>query len=332
VFLPRLVAAVIILLIGWVVGRVVDRLVRRVTDAVELDRAAMGTPIGEILGGTEEAVSSAFGRLAALYVYLLAILAAANALAIARLSEFVDTAVSYFPAFIAGLVIIVVGFILADFLATAISRTGTATREPTSRLFADGTRIFLYFIAIIVGLDTMGVDVGILYIFGGALAFGLGGYDYVDENTDRWMESARETTAQRQMEPGSDYLYINFVEIVIRDIDTLSGDFGDINTVTGASVALCGGLDTGCSCALRFVVGHVFLVAVLEGPVGDREPGASDGVIVFHHTTGGVDAVDVTSIFVDATENRVDGEERTAAGEVAGERRECLHAHILATT
>lgn len=206
-FLPRLIGAIIILLIGWIIGRVVARIVRRLTDAVELDRATMRTPIGDLLGGTERAVSRAFGKLAAWYIYFLAILAAANVLAIQQLSEWIDAAVSYLPAFIAGLLIIVIGFILADFLATAIERSTTVTRDRTAGLFADGTRIFLYFIVIVVGLDTMGVDVGILYIvvgavaiglalavaIGGGLAIGLGGREYVDENIDRWMRSARET-------------------------------------------------------------------------------------------------------------------------------------------
>ena len=217
-FLPRLVGAILILLIGWIIGRLVAGIVRRLTDAIELDRATMRTPIGDMLGGTERAVSRAFGTLAAWYVYFLAILAAANVLAIPQLSLWVNTAVSYLPAFIAGLLIIVIGFILADFLANAIERAATATRDQVAALFADGTRIFLYFIAIVVGLDTMGVDVGILYIFAGAAAFGLalalaigvglaiglGGREYVDENIDRWMRNARETAVAAESEQRGD--------------------------------------------------------------------------------------------------------------------------------
>ena len=209
-FLPRLVGAIVILFIGWIIGRVVARLVRRLAAVVQLDEATMRTPLGNMLGGSEEAVSRAFGLVAAWYIYFLALLAAANVLAIPMLSEWVDTAVSYLPAFIAGLLIIVLGFILADFVANMIDRTATATADRTAGLFADGTRIFLYFIVIVVGLDTMGVDVGILYIFAGAAAFGialaiaigaglaigLGGREYVDENIGRWMHQARQTTVE----------------------------------------------------------------------------------------------------------------------------------------
>ncbi|MFP8955374.1 mechanosensitive ion channel family protein [Natrialbaceae archaeon A-CW3] len=200
-FLPRLVGALAILLIGWIVGRLAGRVVMRIADAIELDRMVLETPLGRILGGTEQAVSRTFGKLAKWFVYGLAILAAANALAIALLSEWVSTAVSYLPAFIAGLLVIVFGFIVADFIGDMIERTRAATRTAYTTWFADGARMFLYFTAIVIGLDTMGINVGILYVFAQALAWGLaaavaigagialgwGGKDYVSENIDRWM-------------------------------------------------------------------------------------------------------------------------------------------------
>jgi hypothetical protein len=45
-FLPRLVGALVVLLIGWVVGVAVARVVSRLTDAVELDRMVLDTPSG----------------------------------------------------------------------------------------------------------------------------------------------------------------------------------------------------------------------------------------------------------------------------------------------
>ncbi|MFO7833046.1 MAG: hypothetical protein R6V31_03070, partial [Halohasta sp.] len=58
-FIPRLIGAVVILLVGWVVGRAVATVVGRLADAVELDRAVLSTPIGDMLGGTEQSVSKA---------------------------------------------------------------------------------------------------------------------------------------------------------------------------------------------------------------------------------------------------------------------------------
>jgi hypothetical protein len=209
-FLPRLVGAVIVLLIGWVVGKAVARLVAALADRVQLDRAVLDTPLGQMMGGTEDAVSRTFGMLAKWFVYGLAILAAANVLAIELLSEWIGTAVSYLPAFIAGLLVIVFGFVVADFIGDAIMRTRAATQTAYTKWFSTGTRMFLYFTAIVIGLDTMGVDVAVLYVFANAFAWGLaaafaigvglaigwGGHGYVQENLDGWMGKASEASPE----------------------------------------------------------------------------------------------------------------------------------------
>lgn len=208
-FLPRLIGAVIILLIGWILGRAVAGVVTKITDKVELDRAVMDTPLGRMLGGTERSVSNSFGALAKWFVYALAILAAANALAISLLSQWISRAVSYLPAFIAGLLVIVLGFIVADFIGDAIERTRESTSTTYTSWFATGVRMFLYFTAIVIGLDTMGIDVNILYVFARALSWGIaaaiaigvgvalgwGGKDYVRDNIDRWAGAAKQKTS-----------------------------------------------------------------------------------------------------------------------------------------
>jgi hypothetical protein len=209
-FLPRLAAALVILVIGYAVGRIAAGLVRRLTDRVELDRAVLRTPLGAILGGSERAVSNAFGTLSAWFVYALAILAAANVLAIALLSEWLSTAVSYLPSFVAGLLVIVVGFVVADFIGDAIGRTRAATDTAYTTAFATGTRMFLYFTAVVIGLSTMGIDVSLLFTvaqalawgFAAAIAIGLGGMfafggrDYVAEHIDRWARGSSHAVAR----------------------------------------------------------------------------------------------------------------------------------------
>ncbi|WP_255149146.1 mechanosensitive ion channel family protein [Halorarius halobius] len=200
-FLPQLVGALLILLVGWILGRVLGGVVRRVVDRSQIDRRVADTPIGRMFGGTETAVSRGLGRVTAYFVYALAVLAAADALAIELLSEWIAEAMSYLPAFVAGVLIIVLGFVLADLLADLVGTTQTLTDVRYTEYFADGLRVFLYFIAVVVGLDTMGVDVDILYLFSAAVAgglglgvalaiglsFGLGARDYVAANIGDWL-------------------------------------------------------------------------------------------------------------------------------------------------
>ncbi|ELZ85592.1 hypothetical protein C453_07243 [Haloferax elongans ATCC BAA-1513] len=217
-FTPRLVGAVIVLLIGWFLGQIAASLITRLADRIQIDKAVLETPVGKILGGTEKAVSKSFGTLGKWFVYAVATLAAANVLAIDLLSEWVATAVSYAPSFVAGLLVIVLGFVVADFIGDAIMRTRAATETSYTSFFAIGTRMFLYFTAVVIGLSTMGIDVAILFTIAQAFAWGLaaalaigvggavafGARDYVAANVERWMGSARNVAASPVSPMGSD--------------------------------------------------------------------------------------------------------------------------------
>lgn len=109
-----------VLLVGWLLGSAAARVVTvtATADRIRIGRAVLGTPLGRIPGGTEAAVSNTFGWLAERFVF---------ALAIDLLSQRIQTAVSFLPAFVAGLLVIVLGFV-TDEVGDAIMRARTATQ------------------------------------------------------------------------------------------------------------------------------------------------------------------------------------------------------------
>ena len=209
-FLPRLVGALLILVVGWIVGVVVAAAIKRAGEATQLDHYTRNTPIGRTLSGADSdaPVAGLLGAIGKWFIIALAVLAAADVLAIPVLSEWIQTAVAYIPAFIAGLLIIVLGFVVADFVGDMISNTEAATQTAYTDWFAAGVRVFLYFTVVVVGLDTMGIDVELLYIFAQAIAWGLaaalalgvgialgwGGHGYVADHLGRWMGQAKDAT------------------------------------------------------------------------------------------------------------------------------------------
>jgi hypothetical protein len=209
-FLPRLLGAVIVLIVGWIIGMIVGRIVRVLANRTEIDRMTMNTPVGRMMGGTERGVSTTLGTIAKWFVYALAVLAAADVLAIEVLSQWISAAVSYLPVFLGGLLFILFGFIVADFIGDMIERTQAATRTRYTRYFADGVRMFLYFTVIVIGLDTMGINVQFLYIIARALAWGLaaalglgigiglgwGSKDYIAQHIGDWLRRGKEKSQE----------------------------------------------------------------------------------------------------------------------------------------
>lgn len=201
-FIPRVVAALAILLLGWVIGRVVSLLIRRGARAVKLERRTMNTLLGRAID-RPGAVVRLCGMVGAFYVYLVAFLAAIDVLGFSLLTEWTGHALAFLPSLFAGTLLIVVGFAVAEFVGEIIQRA--LANERNGAVLANGTCILLYLVVLVLGLDTMGVDTGVLYIVlaavavglglaigvGAGTAIGFGSWPYVAANIDDWVDNAR---------------------------------------------------------------------------------------------------------------------------------------------
>ena len=212
-FIPDLFVLVVLLVLGYLLGTLVGRVVERVGRRVRLDEKIKGTLLGALFAEDEGSVSGAFALVAKWYIVLLALFAAAEHLGFTFLTDWLDRLLAYVPALIAGVLIIVVGVFVADRIGEVVRRSAGAEELGLSNALAGGTKAFLYFVVVVLGLATMGVDVTILetfaLAFAGALglalalaigiAFGWGGKEYVAENIDEWLTDTRRSVED---EPG----------------------------------------------------------------------------------------------------------------------------------
>lgn len=201
-YAPVVLGALAVLIIGFVAGRIVGDMVSGVVSDFGVGRYLRETPIGAM--GDEYPFSYIVGKLVTYYVYLLTLLAAADILEIAALSELLNEFASYLPALSAGLLVLLVGVWLAERVAMVVENSGDG--QP-AHVAAVGAKLLVYYLTITIGLATVGVDVSVLtdlfstvvITFFGALglalaigvgvAVGLGGQDFVSENIDDWAAS-----------------------------------------------------------------------------------------------------------------------------------------------
>jgi hypothetical protein len=195
--LPRLVAAVLLLIVGWLLARLVQRVAVRLMRLVRLDAAAEHTGVDDFLvrGGVRFTVVSLLGQI--LYWALILIFAVAvfNVLGLTVAPDLVDRVAGYLPNVVAALVVVVFGSIGARFIR------GLVVAYLSNVGMKDGSRIgmlvqgaLLVFVGILA-LEQLGIAVALLasafeLAFGGfclalALAFGLGGRTWAESLLER---------------------------------------------------------------------------------------------------------------------------------------------------
>ncbi len=176
--LPAIIGAVIVLLLGWIVGRLLGKAARIIIDKAL--QAVTTTPaIGESdVGKTVVSSHVSLGYLGDItmrcVVYLIAILAAVDILDLDYLSKFMAEVLSYIPHVVAFVIILVVGIILVDYFIDFFRNYSQASKIELINPVLMLLRLFLYFVVIMLALSQLLLDLTIIYTVITPIFWGIG--------------------------------------------------------------------------------------------------------------------------------------------------------------
>jgi len=177
--LPAIIGALVVLIIGWVAGRLLGKAARIIIDKITATATATPTISESDLGKTVTKSPVSFGYMGDMavrcIVYLIAILAAVDILNMDYLSKFMTKVIEYIPHVVAFVVIIVVGILLVDYFIDVFKNYSTNTTRvelisPVLLLL----RVFLYFVVVMLALSQLLLDLTIIYTILTPLFWGLG--------------------------------------------------------------------------------------------------------------------------------------------------------------
>lgn len=202
-FLPALIGAIIVLVIGWIVSSLLASLIERGLKAVGAERAVESSGIGDFIrrSGTEMTTSSVIAALIKWFIFLIFVQAAANVLGMPQITAIVNSIILFIPNVIVAIAIIVIGTLAARFLAglvrSAVSKIGVGD----SNLLATLTQYAVIGFAVIAAIDQLGiaatlVNTLLIGLIGSValavgLAFGLGGREVAAKITQSWYEGGK---------------------------------------------------------------------------------------------------------------------------------------------
>lgn len=186
-WLPSVLGAILLLLVGWLVARIIQVVIARLLLRLGLDRLADRTGIARGLTtiGVQRTLSYLLARITYWLILIFFILLALGALG---LTDVVTSALNSFFAFLPRLVAATVIFLVGAFIARIVGDAVTAmtlqSDIPSGRVLGQAVRYSLLLVVVILALDELGVQTTILttiiivtvaaIALGLALAFGLG--------------------------------------------------------------------------------------------------------------------------------------------------------------
>lgn len=173
-FLPSILGALLLVIAGWVLARVLRALTSRAVLLIESVFARVnqrpGAPPPRIRG-----VAVVLGTVVFWGVLLIFATAAAQVLQISSFAEWLGRLIGYLPTLAAGILIIFAGYLLSRFVANLVVATATRLDHRQREMLARISQVVILTAALLVGADQIGVRVTFLAIFAAAIAFVVGG-------------------------------------------------------------------------------------------------------------------------------------------------------------
>lgn len=196
-FIPSFLGALIILIIGWLIAVLLEKLVDQVVRVIGLQSLSEKVRLEQ--GIKKAGIKKDFAGLVAAFVkwvvIIVSFLAAAEVLNLTQVAVFLNSVLAYVPNVAAAAAILLIGVVLANFLADVIASVTRSIETGYAELIAVLVRwsvIVFTFLAALVQLNvatyliqTLFTGLVALLAIGGGLAFGLGGKDAAAEFIDK---------------------------------------------------------------------------------------------------------------------------------------------------
>ncbi len=189
-FGPRLISALIILIIGWIVAKLIKWAVMKVLNTIGFDGITEKVGINSFLmkGGIKQTSS---GLIATLFYWIIMLsiwLAFFNTLGLEVVSNLLNDVIQFIPNIIVACLLLVVGMYLAEFVSGIVVGTLKAGDYENTDLMGRIAYGAVTFFTVAIALNQLGIGQGIIQsvvniLLGGlglglALAFGLGGREW----------------------------------------------------------------------------------------------------------------------------------------------------------
>lgn len=196
-FLPNLISAIFLLIIGLIVGWITKKTLYRLLRLLKADEFSERYGINNILikGGIKDGVSLIIGRFAGWLVFFIFIIISLSSLNVPAIERLLERFFLYLPNLFVAIIILLIGYLMSNFFSRAALIASVNAGIRASGLIGRLVKVTIFLISstmaleqLGIGRDTIVIAFAILlggFVFALSIAFGLGARDLAKEYLEK---------------------------------------------------------------------------------------------------------------------------------------------------
>ncbi|MGA7921173.1 MAG: hypothetical protein WCA38_16045 [Candidatus Acidiferrales bacterium] len=211
VFLPRLVAMVLIILVGLIVALLLKRILGLILRFTQLNRLSEESGASQVLRNAAlPTITDLLTRSVFWVTWLAFTLVGISILGIPELHEQISHLFQLLPEIFVAILILFVGVLAANFLSRAALLAAVNAGFKSPRVWSGSTRFVILILAISMALEQIGlanqtVISAFSIVFGAlmfalAIAFGIGGRDLARHTLERYLGDSHKQEKEKEKE------------------------------------------------------------------------------------------------------------------------------------
>jgi hypothetical protein len=202
---PKILLAIVVFIIGWIVATTLGKLVMAAIDALKLDKIFQNAGAREMFAraGWKIHLGKFFGEMVKWFIIIVFLVASLNILNLDQVTLFLQQVLAYIPQVIIAALILIAGTILADFVRKLVAGSAAMANVRSARMLGTVAYYAIWILAIVTALDKLGIfgyfgqiiftGLVLMVAIAFGLAFGLGGKDAAG----RWVNRLSEELSSR---------------------------------------------------------------------------------------------------------------------------------------
>jgi small-conductance mechanosensitive channel len=195
-FIPALLGALVVFIVGWLVAMALGRIVTRILQAIQIDKIfdQLGIMKAVHKSGLDWEFSGFMGWIVKWFLLIAFFLAAADILGLSEVAVFLTAILAYIPNIFVAALILVIAALVSDFLEKLIKASIKAADFSAPKVVGVMVRWSVWIFAFLAVFNQLGIASTLINTFfmgfiaflalAGGLAFGFGGQGVAKD----WLE------------------------------------------------------------------------------------------------------------------------------------------------